>query len=229
MADFSYETRWFADAVVEHDAVLRASVLSNRHVRVERKDLAPITVAPLDTPRIDIDVAESVLASCVPTVILLIAPTSHYDWNARVTAEASGSTIHTFSELYTFMDEPDLRPFVDKHVSYLRNLLETHSKVTAVEMICEASMLVKRRGRLSEMIAAIEYEYEFGEAALVRALKYHPDAQMVINANPNGGSTNGAQAHAEAAGVAILSIKEAMGALNFGGASFREYVDRGWR
>ncbi|HEV3322337.1 MAG TPA: hypothetical protein VG147_09130 [Solirubrobacteraceae bacterium] len=226
MADFAYETRWFADAVVKHDAVLRASALPNGHVSVERKSLSSITVAPLATPCIDTAVVESVLASCVPTVILLIPPTSHYDWSARELAEENGSTIHTVKELYTFMREPDPRRFVDKSVRYLWNLLETHSRVTSIEMICEALMLVKRREPLSDVIAAIEYEYEFSEAALVRALKHHPGARVIINANPNGGATDAALTHAESAEVAILGVSEAMGALNLDGVRFREYVCR---
>lgn len=226
MADFAYETRWFADVIVKHDAVSGASAQSNGHVRVKRKNLAPITVAPLETPRIDIAVVKSVLADCIPTAIVLIRPTSHYDWNAREMAEESGSTILTVKELYTFMQEPDPRPFVDGNVSYLRRLLETHIKVRSIEMICEASMLVKRRGGSSDMIAAIEYEYEFSEAAFVRALEHHPDAQVVINANPNGGATNAAHAHAESAEVPILGIAEVMGALNLDGEYFRGYVGR---
>jgi hypothetical protein len=225
MADFAYETGWFADTVTKHHGVLKAFALPNGHVSVERKgNLSSITVAPLDTPRIDTAVVESVLARCVPTVILLIPPASHYDWSARELAEANGSTIHTVKELYTFMLEPDPRRFVDQHVSYLRDLLMTHFQVESIEMVCEASMLVKRRRSLSDVIAAVEYQYEFSEAALVRALQRHPHAQVVINTNPCGGSTNAALKHAESAQVPILSIADAMGALNLDGAGFDSYV-----
>ena len=87
-------------------------------------------------------------------------------------------------------------------------------------------MRVKRRGGLSDVIVAVEYEYEFSEAALVQALKHHPHAQVVINANPNGGATNAARTHGESAEVPILGMADAMGALNFDGARFREYVGR---
>jgi hypothetical protein len=224
MADFAYETRWFAEAVVKHYGVLGATALSNGHVRVRRKDLEAITVAPLDTPRIDTAVVESVLASCVPTAIVLISPTSHYDWDAREMAEEGGSTIHTVKELFESMQEPDPRPFVDRNVSYLSGLLETHINVRSIEMICEASMLIRRQGGLGDMIAAIEYEYEFSEAAFVRARKRHPDARMVINANPCGGTTDVACARAESAEVPILGIAEVMGALNLDGERFRRYV-----
>jgi hypothetical protein len=226
MADFAYETRWFSDVVVKHDAVLGASTLPNGHVRVERKNVPPITVAPLSTLRIDIAVVESVLASCVPDAIVLIPAGSHYDWSARELAEASGSTIHTVKELYMFMREPDPRPFVDKYVRYAWDVLEQHFNVKSIEMICEASMLVKRGEVLGDVIAAIEYEYEFSEEAFVRALRHHPDAQMVINANPNGGSTNAALAHAGSTKVPILGMSEAMGALNLPEAELCGYVGR---
>ncbi|HEV7162941.1 MAG TPA: hypothetical protein VGN25_06785 [Solirubrobacteraceae bacterium] len=224
MADFAYDTRWFADAVVKHDAVLRASALPSGHVSVERKSLSSITVAPLGTPRIDTAVVESVLASCVPSVILLVPSKSHYDWSARELAEESGSTVHTVKELFTFMREPDPRQFVDKNVSYLWSLLETHSRVASTDMICEASMLVKRWGRLSDVVAAIEYKYEFGEAAFVEALERHPDSQVIINTNPSGGVTNAALKLSESAEVPILGVAEAMGALNFDTADFPGYA-----
>jgi hypothetical protein len=230
MADFAYETRWFADVAVEHDVVLRASALPNGHVKLSRGEgLTSITVAPLYAERIDTAVVETVLASCVPTVILLIPPTSHYDWSARKLAEANGSTVHTFTELYMFMRDADPRPCIHRDVRYLRELLAQHWTVESVEMICEASMRIKRRRRLSDVIAAIEYEYEFSEEALVRALERHPDARVVVNANPNGKSSNAALTHAESAEVSIFGLREVMGALNFDGARFRDYGQRGRR
>jgi hypothetical protein len=88
-------------------------------------------------------------------VILSIPKASHYDWDARELAEAHGSTIHTVKELYTFVQDADPRPLVDKNVSYMRNLIAQHTGVESVEMICEASMLIKRRGDLSDVIAAV--------------------------------------------------------------------------
>lgn len=217
MTDFSYGTGWFAGAVISHDAVLGASALANGHVTVEREDLAPITVAPVIADRIDASVVESVLTGGVPTVILAVKKASHYDWDARELAEANDSTVHTFKELYTFMRDADPRPGLDKNVHYVRDRLEQHSKVAAVEMICEASMHIRRRGPLSDVIAAVEYQYEFSEEALVSALKHHPEAGVIINANPNGKPTKAALAHAESTEVPIVSTTEMMRAFNFNG------------
>lgn len=87
-------------------------------------------------------------------------------------------------------------------------------------------MLIKRREDMGDVVAAVEYEYEFSEEAFVRALQHHPDAQMVINANPNGGATNAALAHAGSTQVPILGMSEAMGALNLSEAELRGYVGR---
>jgi hypothetical protein len=231
MADLRYGTEWFARAVKNHEGVTRASALPNGYVRLERKDFAdkdlePITVAPLLADRVDATVVEALLENAIPTVILLIPKASHYDWGARELAEGHGSTIHTFKELYTFVQDADPRPLVDKNVSYMRDLIDQHTSVKLVEMICEASMLITRRSDLSDVIAAIEYEYEFSEEAFVRALKHHPDAEVVINTNPNGGPTDAALTHAESAEVPIYGIAEVMRALNFDGAGFRRCVPR---
>jgi hypothetical protein len=231
MADLMYGTEWFARAVKNHRGVTRASALPNGYVGIERKDVAnkdlePITVAPLLADRVDATVVEAVLANAIPTVILLIPKASHYDWVARELAEEHDSTIHTVKELYTFVQDADPRPLVDKNVSYMRARLEQHSRVQAVEMICEASMLVKREDGLSDVIAAIEYEYEFSEEAFVQALKHHPDADVVVNANPNGAPTSAALTHATSAEVPIYGLPEVMGALNFDGARFRDYRPR---
>jgi hypothetical protein len=231
MADLSYGTEWFAKAVKNHEGVTRASALPNGYVRLERKDfsdkdLEPITVAPLLADRVDAKVVKAVLANTIPTVILSIPKASHYDWGARELAEEHGSTIHTVKELYTFVQDADPRPLVDKNVSYIRNLIDQHTRVESVEMICEASMLIKRRGDSSDVIAAIEYEYEFSEEAFVRALKHHPDAEVVINTNPNGGPTDAALAHADSAEVPLYDIADVMRALNFDGAAFRRCAPR---
>jgi hypothetical protein len=122
------------------------------------------------------------------------------DWSARELAEENGSTIHTFKELYRFMAERDPRPFIDKNVGYVVDRLSQHSVVASLEMICEASMRLERRKGLIDVVVAVEYEYEFSEEAVVQALKRHPDAHVIVNANPNGRSTGSASAHAEQAG-----------------------------
>jgi hypothetical protein len=231
MADLRYGTEWFAKAIKNHEGVTRASALPNGYVRLERKDFAdkdlePITVAPLLADRVDATVVEALLDNATPTVILLIPKASHYDWSARELAEEHGSTIHTVKELYTFVQDADPRPLVDKNVNYMRDLIDQHTSVALVEMICEASMLITRRGDLSDVIAAIEYEYEFSEEAFVRALKHHPDAEVVINTNSNGGPTDAALTHAESAEVPIYGIADVMRALNFDGAEFRRCVPR---
>jgi hypothetical protein len=226
MADLKYGTEWFARAIRSHEGVTRASALPNGHVRLERRDfskrdLEPITVAPLFVDRVDTTAVECVLATAIPTVILLIPKASHYDWDARELAEGHGSTIHTVKELYTFVQEADLRPLVDKNVSYVLDRLNHHTSVEAIDMICEASMLITRRDGLSAIVAAIEYEYEFSEEALVRAIKHHPDADVVVNTNPNGKPTEAALTHAESAGVPVYGIAGVMRALNFDGDEFR--------
>jgi hypothetical protein len=226
MGRLRYEAAWFAATIINHDTVTQATALPNGHVRLERKDLPPITVAPVAADRIDRAIVETVLASAVPTEIVLIPKVAHYDWSARRLAEDNGSTVHTFKELYTFLNEPDPRPFVDKNVRYARDRLGQHSKVDSVEMICEASMLLKRPGALSDVVAAIEYEYEFSEEALVRALTRHPDATVVVNTNPNGKPTTAALAHAESAEIPLFGVAELMGALNYDGEGFREYMPR---
>ncbi|MGH3542863.1 MAG: hypothetical protein ACRDTO_10905 [Mycobacterium sp.] len=196
-------------------------------VRIERKDVPPITVAPLGNPRIDKHLVEVVLAKVMPTAIVLVPKSGHYDWDARELAMASGSTILTVKELYTFMDAADPRPFLDKNVAYNRERLEQHSRVVECHMICEGSMRLRREGSLSDVVVAIEYEYEyeyeFSEEATVRAISRHPDTDIVLNANPNGSATTAAYSHARDAQVPIYKIGELMGALNYDGDQLRNY------
>jgi hypothetical protein len=121
------------------------------------------------------------------------------------------------------MHEPDPRRFVDKNVAYARQRLEQHSKVRTVEMICEASMRLNRRGGLSDVVVAVEFEYEFSEEAMVRALTRHPDVDVVLNSNPGGRPTGAALTHAAHAEIPIFSSIELMGALNYDGERFRTY------
>jgi hypothetical protein len=90
-------------------------------------------------------------------------------------------------------------------------------------MICEASMRVRREGALGDVVVAVEYEYEFTEEALVSAIARHPDAHVILNANPNGRATKAAYSHARDAAVAIFGLSELMGALNYDGEQFRAY------
>jgi hypothetical protein len=223
MTDFSYATDWFAAAIVNHEKVSRATVLEDGRVQVNRKGLPAITVAPITADRIDQVVVEAIFKAEVPTIIVLVPKEAHYDWSARAFAEEQGSTIYTVRELYTFMDQRDPRGFADKRVDYARKRLKQHTQVSSIDMICEATMRLRRQGGLSDVIVAVEYEYEFSEEALVGALERHPDADVILNANPNGRPTSAALSHARHAKVPVFTLAELMGALNYDGEQFRSY------
>lgn len=218
-----FRSSWFSSTITKHSLVITASTLSNGLVRLERKSLPAITVAPLGNPRIDIELVEAVLSKSTPSVIVLIPKDGHYDWDARELAMENGSTVFTMKELYAFMGEVDPRPFFDKNVGYALNRLEQHSRVIGVQMICEASLRLRREGALSDVVVAIEYEYEFSEEATVRAISRHPAADVILNVNPNGSSTRAAYSHSRDAQVPIFRISELMGALNYDGDQLRNY------
>lgn len=223
MSSPDFRSDWFASAVSSHSNVTGTAALADGLVRVTRKadervrkgrSLPPITVAPLGNFRIDSDLVDAVLTEVSATAIVLVPKAGHYDWAARELAEAGGSTILTVKELYTFMGEEDSRPFQDKNVVYSRQRLEQHSNVVECQMICEASLRLRRKHQLSDVTVAVEYQYEFSEEAAVRAIKRHPDADILLNANPNGRATTAAYSHARSAQVAIYGISDLMGALH---------------
>jgi hypothetical protein len=224
MEPFSYSTNWFADTVTRHTTVQAASPLANRQVRLVREDLPPITIAPITTTRVSPDTVRAVLEGDTPTAIVLIPKLAHYDWSARELAEANSSTVLTFKELYTYMAERDLGGLLDKNVDYNRRRLEQHGKVRELEMICEASMQLKRYGGLSDVALAVEYHYEFSEEAVVAAIEHHPGMDVILNANPNGRVTEAALAHAKEVQVPVFGIAQLMGALNYDGERFRNYI-----
>jgi hypothetical protein len=224
MSSPDLRSSWLASTIVKHSEVTGARTLPDGLVEVERKNLPSITVAPLGNLRIDSRLVESVLrASPPPTVIVLVPRAGHYEWEARALAMAQGSTIFTVKELYTFMRERDPRAFVDKNVDYNRARLAQHSRVAKCEMICEASARLRRRDSLGDVVVAMEYEYEFTEEAVVRAIERHPDVDVILNANPSGRVTAAAYAHAIEARVPVYKIGELMGALNYDGEQFRNY------
>jgi hypothetical protein len=220
---FSYAADWLAASIREHTEVKRATALTGGRVAVERKKLPPITIAPVETSRISISVVEAVLGEGDATVIVLIPASSHYDWAAREAATNLGSSVQTIKELYRGLREPDPRTSVDPTVDFARRALQRHSKVERVTMICEASLRLSRSGGLDDVIVAVEYQYEFTEEAAVSALERHPDAEVILNGNPNGTATRSALSYAEQTGVPIFSATELMGAISYEGERFRRY------
>jgi hypothetical protein len=219
----NFNSDWFSSTIKTHSAVTGATTLPNGLVSIERRNLTSITAAPLGNHRIDRRLAESVLAEVTPTVIVLVPKAGHYDWDARELAMASGSSILTIREAFSFMGETDPRPFLDRHVDYNRDLLQQHTQVVQCQMVCESSLRLRRRGRLSDVVVAVEYEYEFSEEGVVQAINRHPDADVLLNANPNGGGTVAAYSHAYHANVAIYKTGELMGALNYDGDQLLSY------
>ena len=218
-----YLTEWFAERVQAHSEVTSAMRRPSGHVQLSRTQFEPILVAPVSVERLDVHHVDRILDTEHATVICVIPKTSHYMWDAREHAIERGSTVHTMKELYTALSDDDPRPFLDKNVTYARDRLEQHSKVAEVRMVCESSMELVRMADLGSIRVAIEYEYEFSEEALVRALKLHPNANTVLNSNPNGTPTVAALRHAKEAGVGLFDRAQLMGALNYDGESFFNY------
>jgi hypothetical protein len=232
MSSPDFRTDWLASTISQHSDVTGATALQDGLVRItretaapgqQRRRLPPITAAPLGNYRIDKHLVEMVLANATPTVIVLVPKSGHYDWDARELAIARGSTVFTVKELYTFMHEADLRSFHDKKVAYIRERLNQHSKVIECDMICEASLRIRRVGTLSDVVVSVEHEYEFSEEAAVRAISRHPDAQIILNSNPNGTATMAAYSHARDAQVPIYNLSELMGAINHEGTQLLYY------
>ena len=223
MTVIKYSTEWFKNAIQSHSDVTSASERPSGHVQLDRIGLDPITVAPVSIERLEIHHVDKVLDVDDATIICVIRKTSHYMWDAREHALERGSTTQTMKELYTALTDTDPRPHLDKNVSYAVDRLEQHSKVAEVHMVCESSMEVVRVGDLDPICIAIEYEYEFSEEALVRAIKRHPDANAVLNSNPNGTPTDAALSHAKEARVGLFRMSHLRGALNYGGDSFFNY------
>ena len=218
-----YSTGWFTQRIQTHSEVAAAVELPSGHVRLSRTELAPIIVAPVRMERLEVLHVDRILEAGDATVICLIPKMSHYMWEAREHALERGSAIHTMKELYAALTYEDPRPFLNKNVAFARDRLEQHSEVLEVRMVCESSMELVRRAGLSSVCVAIEYEYEFSEESLVKALKHHPEVDAVLNSNPNGTPTRAALQHAREARVGLFGLGQLRGALRHDGDSFLYY------
>ncbi|MFD4654698.1 hypothetical protein ACFWP2_03605 [Kitasatospora sp. NPDC058444] len=214
MNDFRYATSWFAPKISDHDAVESATQISSRHLMVQRKYSRPFSLAAVTgvetlTPKM----VDKILDETQAEIICLVPKASHYLWAAREKAQARGSDVQTMSEVFWAITEEDPKGFLNKDVAITRRILGQHSRVRTVEMICEASMKLIREGARSDLHLAVEYQYEFGVEALVRALERHPGVKVVLNSNPNGRETSAALTHAGHAGVRLLGMSSLMSEL----------------
>ena len=223
MTVIKYSTEWFKQSLQSHSDVTSASKRPSGHVQLERICLDPIIVAPVSMERLETHHVDLILDADEVTIICVIPRMSHYLWEAREHAIERGSTTHTMKELFASLAHEDPRPYLDPNVTYAVDRLEQHNTVAEVRMLCESSMEIVREGDLDSVCIAIEYEYEFSEEALVKALKRHPDVDAILNANPNGTPTRAARGHATEANVGLFKLGELMGALRYDGDSFFNY------
>lgn len=223
MSAIEYSTAWFVRNIQSHSEVSSATARPSGHVELSRVQLSQVIVAPVSLERLEQEHVDRLLDEDAATIICVIPKTSHYMWEARERAIERESTTHTMKELYTSLADEDPRPHLDKNVAYATDILDQHSSVRDVNMICESSMTIVRKGGLDSICIAIEYEYEFSEEALVKALKRHPEVHAILNSNPNGTPTRAALQHAAQARVGLFKLRELMGALRHDGDSFFDY------
>lgn len=226
MTQLEYLTDWMAGSIRRHSAVSQVVNSSERRIRVDRKGLTSLTIAAVSVPILEVSHVESILEEEIATIICLVPRTSHYVWAARELANSHGSSVHSVYELKASLSQSDPRPFRNKDTAFIQRAINGHSRVKNAEMICEASILVKRHGDLGDIKVAVEHVYEFGHEALVDALERHPGMNAIVNSNPNGRFTEAATAYAREARVGVFRLGNLMGALNYAGDSFINYRPR---
>ncbi|MBO1418400.1 hypothetical protein [Streptomyces sp. FH025] len=215
MTGIRYLTDWFIPKISDHQEVTQANRISDRRLLVQRRYSSPFTIAPVSgMENLTPSLVDEILDDAPADVICLVPKASHYLWPARERAKERESDVQTMSEVFWTVTADDPRGFLNKNVAYARRVLRQHSHVQRVEMICEASMKLIRVGRMPNVRLSVEYEYEFGSEALVKALEHHPGVNVVLNSNPNGKPTRAAMRHAENAGVRLLDMSSLMGILN---------------
>ncbi|MFE4540342.1 hypothetical protein ACFRKB_35630 [Streptomyces scopuliridis] len=214
MTEVQYLTNWFTPKISDHDAVYSTSSISDRRLRVIRRDGVQLSIAPIRTETLTPPLVEAILREDEATIICLVPKTAHYLWSARERANELGSDVQTMSEVFWSMAEDDPQGFLSKDVDSTRRILGQHSRVQQVQMVCESSMTLIRKGGMASVTVSVEYGYEFGEESLVKALGRHPGVDVVLNSNPSGRATSAALEHAEHAGVRLLSLAELMGVIN---------------
>ncbi|MEW2118448.1 hypothetical protein AB0945_25310 [Streptomyces sp. NPDC005474] len=210
----NYLTDWFVPKISDHGDVASASRYTPSLVKVERTNGTSVTIAPVSVSTLTEAHVNEILDQGNATIICLVPKSSHYLWSARIRAQDLCSDVQTMSEVFWAMGEENVQGFLSKNVSYARRALGQHSRVRRVEMICEASMRLVRRGEMSDVRVSIDYGYEFSEEALMQSLERHPQVDVVLNSNPNGRFTSAALNHAENAGVRLLDMSALMGTLN---------------
>ncbi|MFI1619674.1 hypothetical protein ACH4VT_22320 [Streptomyces lydicus] len=213
MAEIRYLTNWFATKISAHDEVKSATQISASRLHVQRKHGASLTIAPVHVTTLTAALVDEILQTGEATVICLVPKASHYLWSARERANKLGSDVQTMSEVFWSIVEENPQGFLSKDVDSTREILGQHSRVLRVQMICESSMRLTRSGGMPDVNISVEYGYEFGEEALVKALARHPGVDVVLNSNPNGRATSLALEHAEHAGVRLLDLSALMGVL----------------
>lgn len=198
---------WVARILNEEDAVAQAEA-SDSLVEIIAKNGRTSRVYATDVPRVTEDVVLEAMGTHDVDAIVVVPRSSHYDWSARLKAEASGSTVLTFGELRGAIGREDLSSVLSRPVAYVRDALEAHTRVVGVEMLCERSMRVVREVPLPDLTVAVDEQYEFSAEAVVAAVRLHPDADIICDNNPNGRVTQAAVEQAEHAGVEVMKLRD---------------------
>lgn len=198
---------WAAEKAASQFSVTEAEALGST-VEITPESGPTFTIYPTAEERVTTDSVRTVLQQHAVAAIVVVPRTSHYDWSARVLAEAHGMTVLTWGEFLQALGTSDLSMALARPVRYVRGALETHSRVVRVDMVCEGLMRVVRQNELSDVLIAVDEQYEFSAEAVVAAVRLHPDADIICDNNPNGRVTEAAVEQASHAGVEVMKLTD---------------------
>jgi hypothetical protein len=110
-----------------------------------------------------------------------------------------------------------------EHRKFLLDCLKPRHNVKSVEILDDFKLVVKRRNQ-SEIRIYLTNMYQVGLADTVEILSIAPDTTCIVSTMDYNHYSTEAKEYAKEQGVGLFRARDFLGAVNFDGTRFLEYV-----
>ncbi|HKI55422.1 MAG TPA: hypothetical protein VJ987_14955 [Anaerolineales bacterium] len=211
-----WSAKWCSERLLKHSDIQEATPESSNSILLSIRGMpSPVLVATMSQDRVELDSVPSEFQNPDTQFLLNIPKDAFYGGEFLMAAADVPLGVGSVGDLYTAVNERELRNYIPKEVRFIQRGLNQH---TAVEMVMRLNdrtyQVQKLNGDVVKVLALNEYDLSC--EALRSGIEKYGLPDFVLASNPNCRLTTDLNSLARHAGTRVLAWGQLLGALNDG-------------
>ncbi len=207
-------SRWLAEKLLAHSEVADVTSCVGNILKIKRKKYGETTVGVLGQREVSRQHVRSLFRENSSVEFVVNIPRDSF-WNGDAIKFVSdrNASFGSVGDLFSALNENEVRFHVNKEFGFVEQGLLQHSKVVSLERLYDRLYTVNRVDGLRSLDVLLNNEYDLTAEHVRSARARYGKFDLVLVTNPNGRATSSAQQAASSMDAEILKWGELLSRL----------------